>query len=111
MKPEDLPTVEMYDPDTDTWTPRADMPTPRNTSACVVDGKIYVIGGTSDKVKSFRLDTVEVYDPDTDTWAKGKNMNVRVRVLPSVLSTERFTSWAAPDCNDSKSSGAFSFQY
>lgn len=74
-KPEDLPTVEMYDPDTDTWTPRADMPTPRNTSTCVVDGKIYAIGGTSDKVKSFRLDTVEVYDPDTDTWAKGKNMN------------------------------------
>ena len=74
-KPEDLPTVEMYDPDTDTWTPRADMPTPRNTSSCVVDGKIYVIGGTSDKVKSFRLDTVEVYDPATDTWAKGKNMN------------------------------------
>ncbi len=74
-KPEDLPTVEMYDPDTDTWTPRADMPTPRNTSTCVVDGKIFAIGGTSDKIKSFRLDTVEVYDPGTDTWAKGKNMN------------------------------------
>lgn len=74
-KAEDIPTVEMYEPATDTWTPRADMPTPRNTSACVVDGKIYAIGGTSDKVKSFRLDTVEVYDPVTDTWAKGKNMN------------------------------------
>ena len=74
-KPEDLPTVEMYDPETDTWTQKADMPTPRNTHTCVVDGKIYAIGGTSDKVKSFRLDTVEVYDPDTDTWAKGKNMN------------------------------------
>lgn len=74
-KPEDLPTVEMYDPETDTWTRKADMPTPRNTSTCVVDGKIYAIGGTSDKVKSFRLDTVEVYDPATDTWAKAKKMN------------------------------------
>ena len=74
-KPEDLPAVEMYDPDTDTWTQKADMPTPRNTSTCVLDGKIYAIGGTSDQVKSFRLDTVEVYDPDTDTWAKAKNMN------------------------------------
>ena len=74
-KPEDLPTVEMYDPVTDTWTPRADMPTPRNTSTCVVDGKIYAIGGNSSEMEPFRLDTVEVYDPDTDTWAKGKNMN------------------------------------
>ncbi len=74
-KPKDLPTVEMYDPDTDTWTPRADMPTPRNTSTCVVDGKIYAIGGTSDMVESFRLDTVEVYDPGTDTWAKANKMN------------------------------------
>ena len=74
-KPEDLSTVEMYDPATDTWTPRADMPTPRNTSACVVDGKIYAIGGTSSEMEPFRLDTVEVYDPATNTWAKGKNMN------------------------------------
>ena len=73
--PEDLPTVEMYDPDTDTWTQKADMPTPRNTSTCAVDGKIYAIGGTSDKVKSFRLDTVEVYDPATDKWSKARNMN------------------------------------
>ena len=74
-KPEELPTVEMYDPDTDTWTQKADMPTPRHTSTCVVDGKIYAIGGVAYKIKSFRLDIVEVYDPGTDTWAKGKNMN------------------------------------
>ena len=74
-KPEELPIVEMYDPETDTWTQKADMPTPRHTSTCVVDGKIYAIGGVAYKIKSFRLDTVEVYDPVTDTWAKGKNMN------------------------------------
>ncbi|MDE0011442.1 MAG: hypothetical protein OXU36_09860 [Candidatus Poribacteria bacterium] len=74
-KPEELPTVEMYDPETDTWTQKTDMPTPRHTTTCVVDGKIYAIGGVAYKIKSFRLDTVEVYDPVTDTWAKGKSMN------------------------------------
>ena len=74
-KPEELPTVEMYDPDIDTWTQKADMPTSRNTHTCVVDGKIYAIGGNSSKIKSLRLDTVEVYDPITDRWAKAKNMN------------------------------------
>ena len=75
----ELPTVEMYDPATDTWTQKADMPTPRSTSTCVVDGKIYAIGGTAfnnvKKKKPWRLDTVEVYDPVTDTWAKAKKMN------------------------------------
>ena len=75
----ELPTVEMYDPATDTWTQKADMPTPRGTSTCVVDGKIYAIGGTAfnnvKKKKPWRLDTVEVYDPVTDTWTKSKKMN------------------------------------
>ena len=60
-----LPTVEMYDPVTDTWTQKADMPTPRMTSTGVVDGKIYAIG----------RETNEVYDPATDTWAEAKDMN------------------------------------
>jgi N-acetylneuraminic acid mutarotase len=39
-------TVEEYDPATDTWTARADMPTARwGLSASVVNGKIYAIGG------------------------------------------------------------------
>ena len=75
----ELPTVEMYDPVTDTWTPKTDMPTPRNAGTCVVDGKIYVIGGTAiintKKKKPWRLKTVEVYDPATDTWVKARDMN------------------------------------
>ena len=75
----ELPTVEMYDPATDTWTQKTDLPTSRRTSTCVVDGKIYAIGGTAfnnvKKKKPWRLDTVEVYDPATDTWAKAKKMN------------------------------------
>jgi len=62
-----LRTVEEYDPLTDTWTKKADMPTARAfLSTCVVDGKIYAIGGAL--ASKTMLSTVEVYDPATDTW-------------------------------------------
>ena len=68
-----LPTVEMYDPITDTWTPKADMPAPRSADTCVVGGKIYLIGGANKK--QHRSEIVDVYDPATDTWARAKSMN------------------------------------
>ena len=38
--------VEEYDPETDTWTKKADMPTDRAyLSSSAVNGKIYAIGG------------------------------------------------------------------
>lgn len=41
-----LPTVEVYDPETNTWMKRPDMPTARCLlSASAVKGKIYAIGG------------------------------------------------------------------
>ena len=43
-----LNSVEMYDPATDSWTPKAPMPTPRRGhSSSVLDQKIYVMGGHS----------------------------------------------------------------
>ena len=70
-----LPTVEMYDPATDTWTQKADMPTPRSyLSTSVMDRKIYAIGGMSNSNEHGRLETVEVYDPLTDTWAKARDI-------------------------------------
>ena len=59
------PAVEEYDPVTDTWTKKADMPTPRGAlCTCVLDGKIYAIGG------EWQGKNVEVYDPVTDTWTE-----------------------------------------
>ena len=98
----ELSTVEMYDPATDTWTQKADMPTPRETSTCVVDGKIYAIGGAAStnykKNKPWRLATVEVYDPATDTWAKVRDMNhARAYAALSVVNGEIYamggTGW------------------
>jgi N-acetylneuraminic acid mutarotase len=51
------------------WTKKADMPTARMAlGTCVVDGKIYAIGGglrPHDKSS-----VIEVYDPDTDIWTR-----------------------------------------
>ena len=71
-----LPTVETYDPATDTWTQKADMPTPRSyLSTSVVEGKIFAIGGVPRTHELPRLETVEVYDPATDTWEKVGDIN------------------------------------
>ena len=55
-----------------TWTNKADIPTARwRSCAGVVNGKIYVIGGST-LLKVFS--TVEEYDPSTDTWTKKADM-------------------------------------
>ena len=78
-----LSTIEVYDPVTDTWTQKADMPVPRGGSTCVVDGKIYIVGGSAANKKQGRIDNVDVYDPATDTWAAVKSMN-HARGVPAV---------------------------
>lgn len=66
-------TVEEYDPATDTWTTKSEMPTARACHhASVVDGRIYVIGGSDASTPDDRshIRPVEVYDPATDTWTQ-----------------------------------------
>ncbi|MFC1605214.1 kelch repeat-containing protein [Planctomycetota bacterium] len=69
-----ISTVEEYNPATDTWTKKADMPTARDSSpsSAVVDGKIYVIGG-GDPI-NWHLPTLEEYDLATDTWTQRTDM-------------------------------------
>lgn len=68
-----LQTVEVYDPATDTWTRKADMPRPGGTgSCCVTDGIIYYAGGGNTSIIGTGSDRgvplVDAYDPATDTW-------------------------------------------
>jgi len=66
-----LPSASLAEEDT--WTYKADMPTARGVlSGCVLDGKIYVVGGapSSSSVTS----AVEMYHPIVDTWTKMANM-------------------------------------
>lgn len=73
-----LATVEEYDPETDTWTMKSDMTTPRDAlGTSVVNGKIYAIGGSI--IKGFQnwdtLRSVEEYDPATNTWTRKSDMH------------------------------------
>ena len=72
LRPTVLSIVEEYDPATNTWTRKADMPAPRRShTTAMVGGKIYVIGGYDDENV---LSTVEAYDPAVDTWVKKADM-------------------------------------
>jgi hypothetical protein len=59
--------VEVYDPATNTWTAKTDMPTRRMAlGICAMDGKIYAVGGLSNNLAVITQN--EMYDPVTDTW-------------------------------------------
>jgi len=65
-----LDLVDVYDPATDSWTPRHPLNTRRGAPAvAAVNGKIYAIGG---KGEHGALDTVEEFDPEKNIW-KTKN--------------------------------------
>jgi len=58
--------------ETGQWTKKSDMPTPRGAlKSCVVNNKIYVIGGASG---ANIVGAVEEYDPASDKWAKKADM-------------------------------------
>ncbi|KYF91454.1 hypothetical protein BE20_14615 [Sorangium cellulosum] len=63
---EPVDTVEAYDPETDTWTPRASMATSRayHTATLLPDGEVLVTGGMAG-IRT--LSSAELYDPRTDT--------------------------------------------
>lgn len=68
--------VEAYDPQTDTWSRKQDMPVPRiHFGLGVVAGKVYIIGGKTGIHE--KTDRVDIYDPATDTWAKAPQMPVQ----------------------------------
>jgi N-acetylneuraminic acid mutarotase len=82
-----LSTVEAYDPATDTWITKADIPSPRNQSTvAVVDGIIYVMGGQFGIGNVEVLSTVEAYDPATGKWTRKADMpTARYGVTACVL--------------------------
>jgi N-acetylneuraminic acid mutarotase len=64
-------TVEIYDPETDTWATGAEMPTARAPmTVSVLGDKIYAVGGGARrKGQDVALSVVEVYDTVTNRWA------------------------------------------
>jgi N-acetylneuraminic acid mutarotase len=71
---ENVATNEVYDTETNTWTPARPMLTARNHhGAALIDNKIYVVGGRIGSTfiigLSNNVSTNEVYDVAKDTWA------------------------------------------
>jgi N-acetylneuraminic acid mutarotase len=60
--------VDVYEPNTDSWSSAAPLNTPRGwLVAAAVGGRIYAIGGNNGSTK---LGTVEAYNPATNTWVE-----------------------------------------
>ena len=71
-----LATVEVYDPATDTWGKKADMPHARGfLSADAVNGKIYVVAGWQ---QTSATNIVGEYDPSTDRWIEKSPLPVSI---------------------------------
>jgi N-acetylneuraminic acid mutarotase len=92
-------TNEEYDPETDTWTYKASMPTPRQLFAVAVyQNKIYCIGGTTDY--SSYSDVNEVYDPATNTWTTRTRMpTARLGLQANVINDKIYLIGGLPYLN------------
>ena len=95
-KPEDprrVDLVEVYDPATDTWAKRADMPTRRKSvKAAVVQDTLYAIGGSGWPPVGAGgpfLGTIEVYEPRINRWTKRAEMPNPRTVFFSVVIDEK----------------------
>jgi N-acetylneuraminic acid mutarotase len=66
------------------WTKKTDMPKSSNAqSSCVLDGKIYVLGGEGEKRKLL------VFDPVSNSWASKANMKVERVHLSSCVFNDK----------------------
>jgi N-acetylneuraminic acid mutarotase len=69
-------TLEAFNPKSNTWSKKADMPTARfSLGGAAVGGILYAMGGDTGKNGPDPiLGTVEAYDPLTDTWSTKATM-------------------------------------
>ena len=73
------------------------MPTPRHgLAAAVLDGKIYVVGGSNGSAPSGAL---EVYDPAQNSWRRRASMpTARVFLAAAALDGKLYAMGGSPDC-------------
>ncbi len=65
-------TVEVYDPQADSWQRVASMPQGYMHAAAALGGKIYVTGGM---IQGSFVSSVCVYDPQADAWTRLASMD------------------------------------
>jgi len=70
---QELNTTEVYDPIRNFWITKSPMPIPvLGAASGVLDGKIYIVGGSRHFQAGWDLATVasnQVYDPENDAWS------------------------------------------
>jgi N-acetylneuraminic acid mutarotase len=79
--------TEVYNPATDTWTTKAQMPTAvYGCTSALIDSKIYVIENSySGDATLFRLN--QIYDAETDTWSFGQPIPIRMPEAAAAATT------------------------
>lgn len=92
-----LRKVEVYKPATNAWTTKADIITGRRyISACTLNGRVYLFGGTSGNGQD-SFQSVEEYDPATDTWTANIDMPDPAAGISAVtLNDKIYVSGGAP---------------
>lgn len=78
--------IEAYNPKTNTWRKRPDIPMPKCWfETAVVDNEIWTIGGY-DPNNGFRhIDAVDVYNPIVNKWRKGQPLTVPKSTTAAVV--------------------------
>jgi uncharacterized repeat protein (TIGR01451 family) len=86
-----------YTPQTDTWSRKAPMPTPRHGLAAVaLNGKVYVLGGSNGSAATGAL---EVYDPALNSWRRLAPMPTpRVFLAAAAVNGKIYAIGGSPDC-------------
>ncbi|HEV8544407.1 MAG TPA: kelch repeat-containing protein [Verrucomicrobiae bacterium] len=73
----EIASAAVYDSDTETWSPAADMVTARYSAMATLlaDGRVMVAGGYYYFFGSVALADAEIYDPATGNWTATARMN------------------------------------
>ena len=110
-----LGVVQVYDPDSNTWTQKSPMPTPRFGLGVVsVNNRIYAIGGlaglgSTQGGDEYLYDVVEEYNPETDTWMTKTPMPKGLVNLDACVVGHRIYVSGGEDLNKTASSNTYSY--
>ncbi len=84
--------VQQYDIAADTWTTTVNSAMPvalsYHEATLGADGRVYILGGSTDSASSTTQSTSRVYNPENDQWLLGPEMSVPRRLFASFLGSD-----------------------
>jgi hypothetical protein len=82
---------EVYDPSNDSWSVMAPIPTGVcSYASAVLDGKIYIFGGTSRVVHDGNptvVNLVQIFDPQSNSWSQGTPLPANISGMGACATT------------------------